>query len=167
MGVHNEGMQPRLAALALLFLAGCTAPRPPGRAPALEPPPLRSSAPLSREDVLRLVAEAEDPERAIQTLDERRFEFALDAATVEWFKNQGIPPEVLDYLRKRARIDWEGLRGDVDPDSPEVGEYVDPRRGFEDFGGSHRREQFTSLRSRDPFTARRATAWERALAGGQ
>ena len=31
----------------------------------------------------------------------------------EGFADQGAAPEVIDYLKKRARIDWDGLRGVV------------------------------------------------------
>ena len=48
-------------------------------------------------------------------------------------------------------MNWEGLRGDVDGASPEH-EYIDPRRGFDDWAGFGRREGYASFRSRDPFT---------------
>ena len=40
--------------------------------------------------------------------------------------------EVIDYFKKRAAVPWERLRGDVDPLWPGT-QYVDPRRGDEDF----------------------------------
>jgi hypothetical protein len=128
-----------LALLCLLVaLAGCAGPAPTGTAPDLEPPPASSEPPLSRAEVLEVVKGSPDNEQAIRTLDARRFAFALDAATVEWFRDQGVPTEIADYLEKRARVDWDGLRGDIDPSSPEHGEYVDPRRGFDDFAGVQR-----------------------------
>jgi hypothetical protein len=140
-----------LAALlvAAAPLGGCTTTRETGRAPGLEPPPARPGEALTREQALE-IARGEDLELAIRLLDERRFAFVLDAAAIGWFERGGATPEAVDYLRKRCRVDWEGLRGDVDPDAPERA-YVDPRRGFDDWAGFGRRESFTSPRSRDPF----------------
>lgn len=142
----------KLAAALLVagMLGGCvTETRVEGRAPSLEPPPARSGEPLTREQALEM-ARSEDVEHAISELDASRFGFVLDAATIGWFERQGATPEAIDYLRKRSHVDWEGLRGDVDPGSPER-EYIDPRRGFDDWAGFGRRESFTSYRSRDPF----------------
>lgn len=87
-------------------------------APRLDPPPARDGA-LERDAALRLARRQPDPADAIAELDARRFAFALDDATLAWFGQQGVDPAVLDYLKKRAMIDWESLRGDVDPDGPQ------------------------------------------------
>jgi len=136
------------ALLVAALLSGCATTRETGAAPDLAPPPAREGA-LTREQALEL-ARTLPPERAIRALDERRFGFVLDDGTIGWFEKQGAAEEVVDYLRKRRKVDWEGLRGDVDPTGPER-EYIDPRRGFDDWAGFGRRESFTSYRSRDPF----------------
>jgi hypothetical protein len=87
-------------------------------APRLDPPPPRGDA-LDRPGVLRVAQGHVDPADAIVELDTRRFAFALDDPAIEWFGQQGVDPQVLDYLRKRAAIDWDALRGDVDPDGPQ------------------------------------------------
>ena len=146
-----EAMRPACLILALL-LVGCAEPRSRGSSGMLEPPPARSGTPLSREAALS-IAKQPDPELAIESLDEQRIGFALDAPTLEWFRQQGAPSEVLDYLSKRARVDWEGLRGDIDSRTP-AGEYADPRRGFDDFAGTARKDSLdTAPRSEDPFNA--------------
>jgi hypothetical protein len=133
----------------LAMLLGCASPpRETGRAPDLAPPPAREGA-LSKEDALAL-SRSLPPERAIRALDEKRFGFVLDDAMIGWFQREGSPEEVVDYLRKRRRVNWEGLRGDVDPSGPER-EYIDPRRGFDDWAGTGKRDIFSTERSRDPF----------------
>jgi hypothetical protein len=144
----------RLApAVLALGLVGCASPQRQEirSAPDLAPPPLRGDPPVSREEALRILDESPDVESGILALDNRRLGFALDAGTIEWFRAHGAPSEAVDYLRKRAAVPWEGLRGDVDPYSPEKVEYVDPRRSDEDFAGKDARELFTSLRSLNPF----------------
>ncbi len=91
----------------------------PARAPGLEPPPDRGGPGLSRDQVLTVARGHEDPADAIAVLDQTRFTFRLDAGAVRWFGGQGLDPALLDYLDKRSRIDWDALRGDVDPDAPE------------------------------------------------
>jgi hypothetical protein len=145
----------RGGALALALLAGCAAPGEVPTAPDLAPPPLRGEPALSRDEVLSLAKTSAEPEDAIRTLDDRRLGFALDPVTIEWFRSQEAPTEVVDYLRKRAQVPWERLRGDVDPRRPET-EYIDPRRGDEDFAGKDRRELFSSLRSLSPFSSKPA-----------
>jgi hypothetical protein len=86
-------------------------------APRLAPPPPRDDE-LDREGALRIALRHTDPADAIVELDSRRFRFALDDPTLAWFGEQGVEPQVLDYLSKRAHVDWESLRGDVDPDGP-------------------------------------------------
>src|SRR5581483_8755553 len=103
-----------LLAFYAAFLAGCTTTREVGRAPSLEPPPAREGEPLTREQALD-IAKSEDAESAIRSLDDHRFQFVLDAPMLGWFERGGATPEALDYLRKRGRVDWDGLRGDVDP----------------------------------------------------
>ncbi len=144
-------MRSILALLLAASLAGCvTTTREVGRAPRLEPPPARGGEPLTREQALEL-ARQDDVEEAIRRLDDSRFAFVLDAGTIGWFERGGATPEALDYLNKRRRVNWEGLRGDVDPRTPES-EYIDPRRGFDDWAGFGRRMSYASdFRSRDPF----------------
>jgi len=52
---------------------------------------------------------------AIVYLDRYPFDFEL-SEELDWLKTQDLAPEVIDYLEKRARVDWEALRGDIDPD---------------------------------------------------
>jgi hypothetical protein len=157
-----------LAALTLAAAlgAGCAASGPAPVAPDLEPPPLRSDPALSREDALKVIEDAPDAETAIRELDDRRLGFALDAAAIEWFRSREAPGEVVDYLKKRSFVPWERLRGDVDPRSPETGEYIDPRRSDEDFAGKDRRELFSSLRSWSPFQTNRRAPSEDLDFGG-
>ena len=113
---------PALALALALALAGCAGSEPPPEtvvvvAPALEPPPGEDEE-LSRERVLAIAQREEDPGQAIALLDRRPFSFELDEDALAWFGEQGSPPEVLDYLRKRSKVDWSSLRGDVDPDTP-------------------------------------------------
>ena len=86
-------------------------------APPLAPPPSDSQR-LSRERVVAISQKADDPADAIAVLDNRPFAFELDAAGLKWLGEQGLSPQVLDYLEKRSRIDWDALRGDVDPLGP-------------------------------------------------
>ncbi|MEZ6188821.1 MAG: hypothetical protein R3F62_27935 [Planctomycetota bacterium] len=111
----------------LLGLCACSTHEPgldhpdqdpaPARAPDLEPPPAQAQA-LSPQEVLDRVRAAEDPGDAVRELDRYPFAFELDAARLAWFDAEGVPPAVADYLAKRAEVDWEALRGDVDPSSP-------------------------------------------------
>ena len=140
-------------ALCCAALAGCAEPDERASAPHLAPPPARAEAPLTKSDALEIIAHARDADHAVKSLDLHRLAFSLDGTTIDWFKENGAAPEVIDYLKKRARIDWDGLRGDIDPRSPEGSGYVDPRRGFDDFAGSEGRENLRSPRSDDPFAA--------------
>ncbi len=120
-----------LVAACALPLAACADPAPvsapppppveapapePGRpvAPRHAPPPARGPG-LTRAEVVAVARAAEDPAAAIYDLDLQRFAFALDAEALAWLEGQALAPEVVDYLRKRSRVDWEALRGDVDP----------------------------------------------------
>jgi len=85
--------------------------------PALEPPPADEEE-LDRFQVLAAAQGSEDPADVIALLDASPFSFELDAEAVAWFGEQGVPPEVLDYLGKRSKVDWSSLRGDVDPNTP-------------------------------------------------
>jgi hypothetical protein len=135
---------------ASLLIGGCATgdlgPLPPDYAP----PPARGR-PITREEALGVANGARDGEEAIRRLDRYRFDFALDRGTIRWFRDHGLSNEVIDYLEKRGTVDWDGTRGDVDPDGPfpRTG-YVDPRRGFEDFGGTMAPDR--TPRGHDPWT---------------
>jgi hypothetical protein len=105
--------------VGLLAAAGCATPRRSpvavSTAPRLEPPPAREDR-LDRERVLALARAPEGPAQAIEVLDRHAFAFELDAESLRWFGEQGVDPQVHDYLRKRSRVDWEALRGDLDRD---------------------------------------------------
>jgi hypothetical protein len=103
-----------LLAALLCSALGCGDPEPDPVPPAYEPPPASGES-LQPEDVVTISAEAEDPADAIARLDRHSFGFELDAAALEWLEPQ-VPVEVQDYLRKRAQVDWEALRGGVDPE---------------------------------------------------
>jgi hypothetical protein len=115
------------AALLILFclgLAGCGGdedldhPTVVVVPPALAPPPAYSDRALSREAALAVASEADDPGDAIRTLDAHPLDFQLTPEVLTWFGEQGLDPAVLDYLRKRSKVDWSALRGDVDPETP-------------------------------------------------
>lgn len=111
-------------AWAGLGLTGCAEPDPtpaPGVAPRLEPPPPKPGA-LSEARVLELSSRAQDAADAIRLIDARPLAFPLDQEHLDRLGAAGIDPDVLDYLRRRARVDWESLRGDI-PDPPPEGEY--------------------------------------------
>jgi hypothetical protein len=86
---------------------------PEARAPGYDPPPAAERR-LDRAEVLS-EATSREPDGAIAFLDRHPFDFDLENE-LGWFTEQGLAPEVLDYLSKRSRVDWESLRGDVDPD---------------------------------------------------
>ena len=103
----------RLAVVALLAV-GCQSSEPPPEqvvAPRLAPPP-SNERPLQRTDVAARGREG-SPEQAIRSLDRHPFAFPLDRENLAWLEAQDLPPGVLDYLRKRALVDWESLRGDL------------------------------------------------------
>lgn len=71
-----------------------------------EPAHVRSDpVPLSREAVLGIALQHHTPGGAVQQLDSRRFAFTLDVTNVEWLREQGAPPEVVLYLKKRANAE--------------------------------------------------------------
>lgn len=100
--------------IALAVLAGCgsTEPRTVSVAPPLAPPPADPDA-LNEEQVLELSRRAVDPEDAIRRIDSRPLSFPLDQAHLSALGAQGLDPDVLEYLERRARIDWAALRGDI------------------------------------------------------
>lgn len=104
-----------IQALALVTAALCAAcaSQPTRRAPALDPPPAAERR-LDREAVVR-EAQARTPDKAIAHLDRYPFDFEL-SEELPWLRAQEMAPEVVDYLEKRSRVDWEALRGDIDPD---------------------------------------------------
>ncbi len=114
----------RFALLICLCLAGCGGdedldhPTVVVVSPALAPPPAYSDSSLSRDAALTIAKEADDPGDAIRALDGHPFDFELSDETLSWFGEQGTDPAVLDYFRKRSKVDWSSLRGDVDPESP-------------------------------------------------
>lgn len=111
----------RLAVALAVALAGCVETEPEPTvvvvAPTLAPPP-SSRIRLSREQALEIAQGSDDPADAIEILDSRPFGFDLDESAIGWFGAQGVAPAVMDYLRKRSKVDWEALRGDVDPGTP-------------------------------------------------
>ena len=74
---------------------------------------------MSETEVLELAKREEDPESAIRLLEPRPLGFELDSACLERLEGQGLDRDVLDYLKKRAKLDWASLRGDVNPEGPE------------------------------------------------
>lgn len=121
-----SAFKPVLVTLFCASLLGCSAepgqdhpasdPEP-ARAPALEPPPAAQRT-LQPADVLEIVRQAPDPGAAVRELDRYPFGFELSQEQQGWFVRHGVSGEVADYLAKRAEVDWEALRGDVDPASP-------------------------------------------------
>lgn len=79
--------------------------------------PTPPGQPLTREQVLQL-ATLKDPQDAIAEIDRHPLSFALDNASLAWFEDRVVPPEVADYLRKRAQVDWSQVRGDALADAP-------------------------------------------------
>jgi hypothetical protein len=71
---------------------------------------------LTKEGALQTIREAPDPESAISALEARRFAFKLDEPTLAWFAENGVQPEVFDYLAKRSKVDWENLHDSSDAD---------------------------------------------------
>jgi hypothetical protein len=82
------------------LLAGCAS------SPSLYAVPSPESVarfrPLSRIDVLTVVHHARSSEDAIQSLEARRFAFALDDKSLYWFREWRVDPDVLVYLEQRA-----------------------------------------------------------------
>lgn len=89
-------------------------PAPRAVAPPYQPPPA-AAEPIDRAELLEL-ARAHPPDEVIAKVDRHPLAFALDEGALSELEGQGLPAEVLDYLRKRARVDWESLRGEVDPE---------------------------------------------------
>ena len=112
--------------VSLLLLVGalcaCAAPEepapepgPPERsvAPPYRPPPAAEEA-IERPELIAL-AGAHPPEEVISRVARHPLAFELDERTLRELEAE-LPAEVMDYLRKRARVDWESLRGEVDPE---------------------------------------------------
>ena len=89
-------------------------PPPAAVAPPYAPPPAAEQA-LTQEGLLELAA-AHPSDEVIAKVDRHPLAFELDEPTLAELQAKGLPGEVLDYLRKRSRVDWDALRGEVDPE---------------------------------------------------
>jgi hypothetical protein len=87
-------------------------------APRLEPPPPGPDA-LSEAQVLEIARQAPDAADAIREIDLRPLAFPLDPEHLDALGREGIDPDVLEYLRRRAKVDWESLRGDIPEPDPD------------------------------------------------
>lgn len=80
-----------------------------------------ADSPLTREQVLSL-ANGRDTQDAIAEIDRHPLAFPLDGSNLAWFEDRLIPPEVVDYLKKRAQVDWSAMRPEppraLDPGTP-------------------------------------------------
>lgn len=99
---------------------------PPRRDPAR---PQASSLALTKEQVLA-IATSQDPQEAIAEVDRHPLGFKLTNESLGWFEDRLAPPEFLDYLQKRAAVDWDKLAqapSTAPPSQPEGGfGYVTP-----------------------------------------
>lgn len=66
---------------------------------------------LSFEQTVHLT-QSSSPEEAIVTLDRHPLEFPLTAENFSRLEQAQVHPDVLDYLQKRASIDWNSLHAD-------------------------------------------------------
>ena len=130
-----------VALVVLPGIAGCATDRVRERAPVIPdevlydaPPdqrdyPTRRPSPLTEDEVLR-IARAGSEASAIARLDRHPFSFELDDAGLARLSTAGLRPNVLDYLRKRALIDWETLHDLPEPSPlPEAPAVISPAEG--------------------------------------
>ena len=118
-----EGSRVRWLLLLLLTGALCACsveepepePGPPVRAvaPPYRPPPA-SEQEIDRGELL-VLARAHPPDEVIARVDRHPLSFELSERALAELEPE-LPPEVMDYLRKRAQVDWRSLRGEVDPE---------------------------------------------------
>ncbi len=78
-----------------------------------------SVAALSREQVLE-IANRRDPQDAIAEIDRHPLGFALNNQNIGWFEDRVVPPELVDYLRKRGAVDWEALNTPAPSPQPQA-----------------------------------------------
>ncbi len=119
--------RPRVATVpSYAWRANADSPRtlePVSPAPHRDPVrPAPSVNALSKEQVLTL-ANAKDPQDAIAEIDRHPLAFPLTNENVAWFEDRVVPPELVDYLRKRAAVDWEALNRPA-PQQPEPERYA-------------------------------------------
>lgn len=76
-----------------------------------------STTSLSREQVLA-IANKQDPQDAIAEIDRHPLGFPLTNQNIGWFEDRVTPPELVDYLRKRAAVDWQALNTPAPSPSP-------------------------------------------------
>jgi hypothetical protein len=107
---------PRVATVSdEAWRAAADSPRTPEPTPPPpEKPSVRSAGqPLTRDEVLE-VATIHDAQDAIDEIDRHPLSFPLDEENLAWFESRFAPPELVDYLRKRAEVDWTELHGTRD-----------------------------------------------------
>jgi hypothetical protein len=56
-----------------------------------------------------------DPADAIAEIDRHPFAFPLNGENLGWFEDRVAPPELIDYLKKRAAVNWEQLSQGASP----------------------------------------------------
>lgn len=72
------------------------------------------------------IAKAEKGQKAIARLDLHPFNFELSDETIQEFRDNELPEDVVDYLEKRAAVDWDQLHSErlqlqsVQPQSTEA-----------------------------------------------
>jgi len=111
--------------------AATPAPRPAMNYAASEQVRPARPEPLTKESVLRIATTARDAQEAIYVIDQHPFAFPLDDKAIQWFEDRAAPPELIDYLRKRAQVNWDQLRAEqelarTDPYATPQQEGVEP-----------------------------------------
>jgi hypothetical protein len=86
--------------------------------PRRDPARSSSSLTLTKEQVLA-IATSQDPAEAIAEVDRHPFAFKLTNENLGWFEDRLAPPEFLDYLKKRAAVDWDRLAQAPSTDQPQ------------------------------------------------
>lgn len=87
---------------------GSTRTSYPTQAARRDPPRRTVPDALTKDQVLAL-ASNRDPQDAIAEIDRHPLAFALTKENLGWFEDRVAPPELVDYLKKRAAIDWDAL----------------------------------------------------------